>query len=270
ASIDMLIEHNHIHNTGRGIWIDWMAQGTKISGNILYDNTTEDLFSEVNHGPYMVYNNIFLSQIAIRDWSEGGAYLHNFIAGKVSIRKVLGRVTPYHLPHSTRVSGLRKIYLGDNRYMNNIFSAPNNEGEDQLPRDANFYGLHGYKIAGFSNIASGNVYFNGAQPGDSDQNFVVYENEKPTYEISREKGKLHFKLNIDIVPDNKRMLVTTDELGSTIGSEAIFENPDGSQLILNKDISGNNRNSLDPMAGPIEKLSAGESLIEFYFPVTGN
>ena len=45
-----------------GLWLDWMAQGTRVSGNLFHDNDeAEDLFVEVDHGPFLVDNNIFLS-----------------------------------------------------------------------------------------------------------------------------------------------------------------------------------------------------------------
>ena len=42
-------------------WTGWRrAPGSR--GNLLYDNTTDDLFVEVNHGPFLVDNNVFLSR----------------------------------------------------------------------------------------------------------------------------------------------------------------------------------------------------------------
>ena len=38
AAIDVRIEHNRIHTCG-GLWMDWMAQGTRITRNLCYDNT---------------------------------------------------------------------------------------------------------------------------------------------------------------------------------------------------------------------------------------
>src|SRR5690349_2165710 len=72
ASIDVTIRDNYMHNTNIGLWLDWMAQGTRVCGNLFYDNDNTDLFVEVNHGPYLIDNNIFLSTNAIQDWSEGG------------------------------------------------------------------------------------------------------------------------------------------------------------------------------------------------------
>jgi hypothetical protein len=258
ASIDMLIKNNRIHNTGRGIWIDWMAQGTRITGNLLYDNTTDDLFAEVNHGPYLIDNNIFLSALSLRDWSEGGAYVHNLFAGKIEIRKVLGRFTPYHYAHSTRVAGLRNIHCGDNRFFNNIFMNQDIETDEQKEDWAQFYGLHGYKIAGFENISGGNVYYNGAKPGINEINSVEKPNSKPSFEID-EKGKnVYLKMELDITIDEvNTTMVTTKELGATVVSEAIFENPDGSPYTIKFDFHGHNRNEKNPLPGPIENIEKG-------------
>ena len=61
GAIDVEISRNHIYRTCRGLWLDWMAQGTRVSGNLFHDNQSEDLFVEVDHGPFLVDNNLFLS-----------------------------------------------------------------------------------------------------------------------------------------------------------------------------------------------------------------
>jgi hypothetical protein len=63
-----------------------MAQGTRVSANLFHDNQAEDLFVEVDHGPFLVDNNIFLSRTALLDMSEGGAYVHNLFTGKITNR----------------------------------------------------------------------------------------------------------------------------------------------------------------------------------------
>jgi hypothetical protein len=120
ASIDMLIKNNRLHNTGRAMWMDWMAQGTRITGNLCYDNSTDDLYVEVDHGPYLVDNNLFLSGISLFDMSEGGAYVHNLMTRKIVSFPERGRSTPYHQAHSTALAGLKNITGGDNRFYNNI------------------------------------------------------------------------------------------------------------------------------------------------------
>ena len=58
GAIDVEISRNHIYRTCLGLWLDWMAQGTHVSGNLFHDNDL-DLFVEVNHGPFLVDNNLF-------------------------------------------------------------------------------------------------------------------------------------------------------------------------------------------------------------------
>lgn len=259
ASIDMLIKNNWIHNTGRGIWIDWMAQGTRITANLMYDNTTDDLFTEVNHGPYLVDNNFFLSETSVRDWSEGGAFVHNLFAGKMSIRKVTDRFTPYQQAHSTKVAGLRNIYLGDNRFFNNIFIKDESGTESSEEIWADFYGLNGYKIAKFENISSGNLYFNGASPRDGEADYLEFKETKPLLEIEEEAGEafliMEFKNSFS---EATSKIIQTADLGTTIVSEAIFERPDASPYILNIDYLGTLRNDQNPMPGPFEKIEAGK------------
>ena len=39
----------------------------------------------MNHGPYMVDNNILLSDFAIYDFSDGGAYVYNLVNGFTAV-----------------------------------------------------------------------------------------------------------------------------------------------------------------------------------------
>ena len=43
AAIDVEISRNHIYRTCRGLWLDWMAQGTRVSGNLFHDNRDRGL-----------------------------------------------------------------------------------------------------------------------------------------------------------------------------------------------------------------------------------
>jgi hypothetical protein len=51
--------------------------------NLLYNNDKKDLFIELNHGPYILDNNMLLSAEAILSQSRGGAYIHNLVRGKI-------------------------------------------------------------------------------------------------------------------------------------------------------------------------------------------
>ncbi len=144
AAIDTQIRGNRIDHCTRGIWLDWQAQGTRVSANLFHDNVPpkdtelkqvmclgEDLFIEVSHGPTLVDHNLLLSDIACRLSAQGIAFVHNFIAGSFSFvgggtdnsTVVLPspRYTPYHEPHSTKIAGFMTILHGDLRFVNNVF-----------------------------------------------------------------------------------------------------------------------------------------------------
>jgi hypothetical protein len=121
AAIDTVISGNTIHHTHRALWLDWQAQGTLVRRNVFYASTAEDFMVEVCHGPYLVDSNLFLSPWAVKDMSTGGAYVHNYIAGRIASCTEHQRYTPYHFPHSTTVYGVSNILGGDNRFYNNVF-----------------------------------------------------------------------------------------------------------------------------------------------------
>ena len=144
AAIDVIIRRNHFHHCTRGLWLDWQAQGTRVTQNLFHDNTPpegieitpllglgEDIFIEVSHGPTLVDNNLLLSNCACRISTQGVAFVHNLIAGSFTWvgagvdngGKYLPtpRYTPYHMPHRTEVAGFMTILHGDMRFYNNVF-----------------------------------------------------------------------------------------------------------------------------------------------------
>ncbi len=270
ASIDMVIRNNRIHNTGRGLWMDWMAQGTRISQNILYDNTTDDLFVEVNHGPFMVDNNLFLSELSLRDWSEGGAYAHNLFAGQVSSNPVQSRSTPYHEAHSTSLVGITKIDGGDNRFYNNIFI-----GDGEMPKDIpkeekdmkryRGYGLWVYNTREYPLYTGGNVFFHGAFPSFLEKNVLSIPDHDPKLAII-EEGK-HGYLEIDIGDVSGKVIttpVTTKLLGKALVPDLKYENADGSPISIDYDFFGEERCSIKPSVGPFENRGKGKMKIQIW------
>ncbi|MBW6537668.1 MAG: right-handed parallel beta-helix repeat-containing protein [Mariniphaga sp.] len=253
ASIDMLIKNNRLANCGRGLWLDWMAQGTRVTGNLLYNNTTDDLFMEVNHGPFIIENNLFLSELSLRDWSEGGAYVHNLFAGNIEVRPQ-SRLTPYHLPHSTELAGLKETRCGDNRFFNNIFvgGVPENQGR--------FSGLNGYANTEFFPVfANGNVYLNGAQPFPGEGIFLELE-ANPKINVLNEAGKVTLRFDFDKKINNlKTSTITTKMLGKAIVPNLPFENRDGKPVKIDSDYFGTKRKTGNPTAGAFENPGKGEN-----------
>jgi hypothetical protein len=264
GAIDVLIKNNCIHNAFRGIWMDWMAQGTHITRNLCYNNFNDDLFCEVDHGPYLVDNNIFLSETGFRDMSQGGAIVHNLISGRIIRASQQSRMTPYHKPHSTMLAGFDFTHGGDNRFYNNIFVAGNTE-ISVINTSSTWtrigYGLGIYNDAELPMQVSGNVYYKGAKPYVKETNFVNQAGIDPQIKILEENGGVYLYCILDkSFKALKTKFITTQLLGKAIIPDQAFENPDGSPLKIDKDYSDNKRNENNPSAGPFENPEVGKQL----------
>jgi alpha-N-arabinofuranosidase len=120
GAIDTLIARNHIYRSYRAIWLDWMAQGARVSQNLCHDNDLEDLFLEVNHGPTLIDGNVFLSAISVNNISQGSALVTNVFGGKIRSTAEPNRKTPCLKMHSTEFDTAHTIAGGDDRFINNL------------------------------------------------------------------------------------------------------------------------------------------------------
>lgn len=260
AAVDTRIIHNRIHNAGRALWLDWMTQGTRVSGNLFYDNDMEDLFLEVNHGPFLVDNNIFASRRSILEQSQGGAYVHNLIAGDIYRYVEHGRYTPYFLPHSTEVAGLSIIPGGDDRYINNLFATvlPANEKDSKRK-----YGLADYNKTVYPMMVDGNVYYNGALPFEGEKNKVVLPDFKPDVKVEETADGVYLSLSVQGLDDLQTSRVTTGRLGKAKLPRQAYEQPDGSPIDIATDYLGNVRSN-QPKPGPLESIKDGAIRIKVW------
>ncbi|MCP4608434.1 MAG: DUF1565 domain-containing protein [Planctomycetes bacterium] len=252
GAIDTEISRNHIYRTCRGIWLDWMAQGARVTRNLLHDNNTrEDLFMEVNHGPFLIDNNIFLSNRSLSDWSQGGAYAHNLFAGRITLRPELRRETPYHTTHSTVVAGLKNIPGGDDRFYNNLIIQPG--------------GLDGYDKATLPVEIEGNVYYNGAKPYSKETKYFEKAEFNPEVKVVVKSSSvfLHIMLD-DSLNVLENQLVTTRLLGRARIPNLSFENPDGTALKIDTDYFGKKRSEAHPSAGPFENPGEGKLMLKVW------
>ena len=250
AAIDTKIKGNHIHRVGRGIWCDWMTQGTWISRNLLYDNDLEDLFVEVSHGPYIAENNIFGSPVNVLDMSQGGAFIHNLFAGAFRVSQEKSRYTPYHLPHQTEVAGLSIILNGDNRFYNNLFLPVR-------PDEKNKYGLAAYDNSPYPTFVDGNVYYNQAQPFENEKHRLVVSDFDPQFKVEDTGKGVSVTFALKDINSIQTKIVTTTLLGKAKLAKQNYEQPDGKPIIFDSDYLGHPRsNHASP--GPFEQAKDGE------------
>ena len=268
AAIDVLIKNNRIHNAGRGLWMDWMAQGTRISGNLLYDNTTDDLFVEVDHGPFLADNNLFLSRVSLFDMSEGGAYVHNLMTGIINSRPEPNRSTPYHPAHLTTVAGLSTTKGGDDRFYNNIFvGSPETPGGNRGRGAFAGFGLWVYDAREYPLRTGGNVYYRGARPYAGEANPLKVLSVDPNIKLEEEGMNVYLLLTPgEELKKAQTTLVTTSLLGKVKVSAVSYENPDGSPLTVDADYSGKKRTGPAPTAGPFQDPGEGRLRLKVWGP----
>ncbi len=245
GAVDTQICDNYIHHCSRGLWLDWMAQGARISRNLFADNGL-DLFFEVDHGPILVDNNLLLSGTSLADNSQGLAIVQNLFAGGIDVMHFDGRQTPFFKPHSTKIAGYHNNPRGNDRYYNNIFVGPAN--------------LSQYNNAPLGDMRlAGNVYLAGAKPSKFDKSAVV----EPQYHshlhlVKKSDGwDLHMKFDRAWIRDRTRSLVTTSLLGKAVIPDQSWQRPDGSPLRITRDYFGKPRHQANPAPGPFADPASG-------------
>lgn len=248
GAIDTYIHHNRIHNSGNfGIWMDWMAQGARISSNLLYDNLAEDVFFEVDHGPYIVDNNIMLSSKSFAENTDGGALLHNIITGGIKPMDDQ-RYTPYHLNHSTQVKGFRTITEGDHRFYNNIFVGGTNKDMK--------YGMIAFDKSQWPIYAADNIFCNGAKPMTDKEQGWTEDAVNPNLRLEEVGEEVYLVSDVSLseLAGFKGKKIDAAQLGITKLSGLPFENQDGTPFVSDKDCFGVSR-AANPVVGPFESLS---------------
>lgn len=290
AAIDVVIRHNRIHDCSLGTWLDWQTQGTRVSRNVYHDNN-RDLFVEVSHGPYLVEHNVFGSPASLELFSQGGAFVNNLVCGTLRRQQVMERATPYHIPHSTQVSGYAVIYGGDDRYVGNVFLggdadrayAPGSEARQRAS-----YGTAGYDghpasfeeyltrvdrplgdLQRFLDVPQPvyiheNVYAGGARPFEHERQALVLDGV--TVSVVAEGAAVYLDARLPGEFDQARTgVITGSQLPRVRFVDAEFEERDGSPAVIDVDLLGDRKQSGQTYpAGPLSSLSAGVSRVRVW------
>jgi alpha-N-arabinofuranosidase len=246
--VDGVIAGNHIYRSGNfGIWLDWMCQGSQVTGNLFHDNHhAPDIFCEMQHGPMVIANNLLLSDRSFWFNSKGIAVAHNLLSGSFDSTAFDGRNTPFHPAHATDIAGLHTAPAGDHRFYNNL-----------AVRGFNGAAANNAKLPCFG---AGSVFTGKSTASKFETDTLV----KPAFDA---KVKLTQKADgwyLTLAEDTawktavKRPLVTTKLLGLAKIPNLPYENADGSPLILDTDYFGKKRDAANPFPGPFETPVNGE------------
>ena len=259
-----------------------------------------DVFVEVGHGPTLIDNNVLLSKASVTIPSQGIACVHNLMRGAFGlinsgVDSIVNdqrepRYTPYHIRHRTEVAGFMTILHGDDRIYNNIFiqhypitdpertpqssdyEAAGTAPFDIFPaceewishfmmdREPNMGELARYHFGHLPVWVSGNAYLNGASVSKHDDHKCVV-NEKAQAELEEKDGHWFLKTDLyELLKDFRCGLIGSEKLGCAFEPEQRFENPDGSDLLLDRDFFGAHR-GVSTLPGPFaEEIGSGTAL----------
>lgn len=253
AALDVEISKNHIYKTQGGIWLDWMAQGARISENLLHDNTIQDLSFEVNHGPIVIDNNLFLSPVLAQvKLSQALAFVHNLIAWNIyPVGLTDDRETPFLKSHSTEIAGYQNNPCSDTRFFNNILI----NTSDLSPYDGSKLDIR----------MNGNVFLMNAKPSIHEKKPLGQSGFNPEIKLTDEADGWYIEITEDKcwLKGEQLPIINSELLGAPIISLQKFEQPDGSSLIFNRDYTGKKR-KLHPFPGPFEIERTGRQHIKVW------
>ncbi|MFE6743536.1 right-handed parallel beta-helix repeat-containing protein, partial [Streptomyces tubercidicus] len=251
AAIDTVISGNHIYKVGgySGIWLDWMAQGTQVTGNLMHDNRDYDIFAEVDHGPLLMANNVMLSPGALRCFSDGVAGAHNLVTGSI-YASADSRTTPYFQPHTTTnpkaADGTTtnlveaSIPIGAQQWANNILGGSTN------------LSVWDSASSSFPISMKANVYTKGATQSSKETGGV--DASSVTYSPGLVKSTDGWYLTVPRVETwrSTQAVVNTSSLVNAPRPNQTFTNPDDSSMSVSTDFLGKQRSTTHPFPGPFE------------------
>ena len=194
------------------------------------------------------------------------------------------RYTPYHIRHRTEVAGFMTILHGDDRVYNNIIvqqypiTDPDRQPTDnkyEAAGTAPFDIFPSYEEwtaqfdftkepnmgmlaqAHFGHLPvwiDGNAYFNGASISRHDKHHLANDTEKVDVILEESDGKYILKSRLfKLLKGFEDGIITSDILGCAFEPEQRFENPDGTEIIFNRDYFGAHR-GLTAIPGPFAEI----------------
>jgi hypothetical protein len=228
-----------------GLWVDWGAQGTRVTGNVVYDLPVWSTFIQNNHGsPILIDNNVFAGEVALN--SAGTIFAHNLFVNSPWLLRKGASDAPYWAPHSGRRIAIAPIPKAHVKWWNNIF-----------------VGQGAAAVAPEEGYASDwNVFYGGAKPtawGDA------YSRVGPLDAAVRFRDLpdgVEITFRADAAPREVRApLVTREFAGVFALTGQGLESADGRPITVDRDLLGAPRDPQHPAAGPWEAIRAGWNTI---------
>ena len=249
---NLLIAAPAVSNNTKGIWLDWGSQNTRVTGNVVCDfGNRRGLFLEVNFGPVIVDNNVFVRS-AILVQSNGCVFAHNlFLDCSFQFSASAKRTTPYYKPHSTVRTGKTAVTLLHNRIFNNLVIGGEGFGHDKLVRgNADGSGIQ----------ANHNVYLDGAGGLPNQDKASIVDDANAAADFRLDAAAVTLNLNLPpSVLQAKCPPITSKLIGKVPLAEMFMEHPDGAPLDITTDYFGKAIDPAKVKPGPFQSIKAGEN-----------
>jgi hypothetical protein len=251
-SVDTVIRGNlirgvyHQQQGAFGIWMDWANQGTRITGNIIYDTQAANIFLEMNHGPTLVDNNVVIGRPGVRSNSEGTVFAHNlFFDCEFAMVSDTKRASQYYKPHTREEIARKPGIPRDDMWFNNIFIRRGLAGVKQAP---------GY-------AADWNVYLEGARPSTfGDEHSLVDPAAADWHLESTPLGVTASFTVSDAVARAEGPWVDAELVGVLPTSGQTIEDRAGKPIRVDAGRRGDRREKAIP--GPLARLVPGRQTIQ--------
>ncbi len=266
---DVIISHNHIFGIqgvnlrARGIWLDNGCQNARVTGNVVYDLAdvgAEGLKTEVNHGPIMVDNNVFVRSKFIEE-GNGTLVAHNLFLDCVFwFMASPTRISPYYEPHSTAQAGREGTTLRHEKIYNNIIIGGNGlaGGVGSIIRDRD-----GANASGFT--VNYNVYLDSAGKFDNQDDASVVDGSDAGGEFITSSDSIMICYNLpSSVFSGNYPLITSDFMGKVPFAEMFMEHPDGTPLDITSDYFGNPVDPNNVLPGPFQNIVQGVNIFSLW------
>ncbi len=253
-SVDTVISGNLIRGVFRqeqgafGIWIDYANQGTRITGNVIYNTQAATVFLEMNHGPTLVDNNILIGE-NVRSNSEATVFAHNlFVDCGYQYNPDTKRRSAYYTPHTTKSVGTKTGTAQDEKWFNNIFIRQGLDDVKDAPGCTSDYNI-------FSEGAGKSSF--GEEHSIVDPFVTGFTHESYPLGVT-----IKFSLN-DSASHLKGPWVDAELVGvfSTVGQT--IEDRSGNPIRVDTDING--KTFADPIAGPLVNIQQGKNTFEWMY-----
>ncbi len=224
------------------IWIDWAAQGTRVTGNVVYDTEVWALFLQNDHGsPVLIDNNVFDG--IIKSTSEGIVFSHNlFVDNEWQIDK--GWSVPYFKPHTGDLVKVAWVPIAYIKWWNNIFIR---RSMDTITKYEGF--------ASDYNMFCGNA----RKTTWGDTNSIVDKHD-PTFRFADLTNGVEVSFCIDkSIFYLRTPFITSDFVGVFPLTGQGLEDVDRNPITINTDMNNIPRKNKYPVAGPFEDIKKGRN-----------